>query len=216
MSEARSQDKTQLVFVDGIGGRRYMRRPLFRQFAGAGHAVHYFDYRPSRQAFGTIEARLRELLRSVAAAGPYVVIGYSFGGVLARSVLAGEPGFPLPQRLFLIASPVKAMRLCEAVRGWRSFRWLTGECGQLVATPERMQGIGLPAVPTSCLYGTRSAGALSFFSRVLSDGMVAVDETCAERFEEALALPVGHPFIATCKPALALIAQRLADQRLYT
>jgi len=187
-----------------------LRRAFFRHFGGADLAVHYFDYRPSRQSFGAIEASLRELLAAVASAGPYAVIGYSFGGVLARSVLAAGPDFAMPQRLFLIGSPVQAMRLCETVQSWRIFRWLTGECGQIAASPERMRSIGLAAVATTCIYGTRAAGGpLVFISRAPSDGMVAVREASPEQFEDAVPLSVSHPFIATCRPALALIAERL-------
>lgn len=73
-------DRLQLVFVDGIGGRRVFRRALLSHFAASGHVGHYMDYRPSRESFEAIQARLSDRLAAIAADGPYVLVGYSFGG----------------------------------------------------------------------------------------------------------------------------------------
>ena len=85
-------------------------------------------------------------------AEPYV-IGYSFGGVLLRLLLAEHPELRA-RRLVLLASPLKAMRLSQRIQAWRSYRWTSGECGQLVAEQEAMQAIPMPSQPTALVYGT--------------------------------------------------------------
>lgn len=126
-------DRPQLVFVDGIGGRSVLRRPLLSRLAVRGHARHDMDYRPSRHSFEAIRTRLGERLAAVAADGPYVLIGYSFGGVLARSVLTTRPEIAPPERLVLVASPMRSLRRRRTARAWPPLRWLTGDCGQLLA-----------------------------------------------------------------------------------
>src|SRR5471032_3009336 len=107
---------SQIIFVDGIGGRRFLRGALLNHFAAHGHACHHFDYRPSRESLEQIRARLKDRFTSIAMAGPYVVIGYSFGGVLARSVLTTHPDLPQPERLVLVASPMQSLLMCRRFR----------------------------------------------------------------------------------------------------
>lgn len=206
-------DRPQLVFVDGIGGRSVFRRPLLSHFAARGHVGHYIDYRPSRESFDAIRARLGDRLAAIAADGPYVLVGYSFGGVLARSVLTTTPDIRPPRWLFLVASPLRSLRMCRTARGWPPFRWLTGDCGQLLADEARMQAIGLPAVETTCIYGTQGyTGPLALAGRVPNDGMVAVDEVEPLRFTDALAVRASHPTIATSREVIAAIEARLSVQ----
>lgn len=201
----------QLVFIDGIGGRRFMRRSLLRHFTARGHACHHFEHRPSRESFDAIRARLSEWLARIAASGPYVVIGYSLGGVLARSVLTPSPAFPLPRRLVLVASPMQSLRMCRSVRGWRLFHWLTGDCGQLLASDERMSAVALPGVPITCVYGTQGyAGPFALAGRTTNDGMIAVAETSPQAFDDVVAVHASHPVIATCRAVVEVIEARMS------
>ncbi|MDM4765064.1 alpha/beta fold hydrolase [Pelomonas sp. SE-A7] len=196
----------QLVFVDGIGGRAAMRKQLRRFFAAEGYEVHCFDYRAGSESIGDIEARLAQLLASIAASGDYQLIGYSFGGVLARRVLLDASfDLPLPHRLVMLASPSAASTLSSRFRHWRLYRRLTGECGQLAADAEAMQAIGRPAVPTACVYGTWPwlgvLGLLVGFGN-WHDGMLTRDEVAPQDFEQAVPMRVSHAFIPAHGPAL--------------
>jgi pimeloyl-ACP methyl ester carboxylesterase len=205
----RAQNGLHVVFVDGIGGRRIFRRPLLARLAAAGHACHYFDYRPSRESLATIENRLAERLATVTKEGAYVLIGYSFGGVLARAMLANRPEVPRPARLMLVASPLHSLRMCRRVRGWPLFKWMTGDCGQLLASPSAMGKIPFPEVPTTCVYGTRGyAGPLALAGRHVNDGMMAVDEIDPGRYSDAVSVPVSHPFIPTHPRVIDVIENR--------
>jgi len=201
----------QVVFVDGIGGRRFLRRPLLSHFAARGHACHYFDYRPSRESFDTIRARLGERLAAIGSQGAYVLIGYSFGGLLARSVLTARPDLPPPARLFLVASPTHSLRMCRIVSHWPLFRWLTGDCGQVLAADARMQAVTFPAVATMCIYGTNGyAGPFALAGRTPNDGMVSVDEVDPRRFKDTLSVRATHPFIATSRAVIEAIGSRVS------
>jgi len=168
------------------------------------------DYRPSRESFDTIRARLGERLAAIGRHGPYVLIGYSFGGLLARSVLTARPDLRAPMRLFLVASPTHSLRMCRIASGWPLFRWLTGDCGALLAATARMQAVGFPAVATTCIYGTRGyAGPFALAGRTPNDGMVSVAEVDPQRFDDALAVNATHPFIATSRAVIEAIESRI-------
>lgn len=182
---------------------------MLRRFEARGHVCHYVDYRPSREPFESIRRRLGDRLVAVAASGPYVLIGYSFGGVLARSALTALSA-PSPLRLVLVASPMHSLRMCRAVGTLAVFRWLTGECGQLLASESGMQGIPTPDLPTTCIYGTkRHAGPLVLLGREPSDGMVTVSEIDPHRFADVLAVPAGHPSIVTSHAVIKAIEARI-------
>lgn len=202
------------MFVDGIGGRRCMRRALMTRLAANGHACHYFDYRPSRQPLDAIQAMLADRLRLVAEAGSYVLVGYSFGGVLARSTLTAFPGLPQPSRLLLVASPTRSLRMCRAVSHLAIFRWLTGESGALLASDRAMNEIGFPEVCTTCIYGTAPlARRFSLAGAGTNDGMVSVEEIEPQRFQDSVPVPVSHPFIPGDRAVIDAIATRLGTFR---
>ena len=201
----------QLVFVDGIGGRRIYRNAFFSHFGAKGHICHYFDYRPSRESLGQIQGRLREMLQTVAQDGPYALVAYSFGGVLCRMSLDELGANEQPAHLFLIASPARALQLCQRVAKLAIFRILIGECGQLVASDIKMAEIGFSPMPTTCLYGTKgSFGPLSFLSSAPGDGMVSVVEAGPDLYADSVAQDTSHPFIATSQATIELVSARLA------
>ena len=210
MSPLARPEPVQIVFVDGIGGRRYLRGRLFKHFVARGHACHYFEYRPSRHSFDDISAALLERLSAVARQGAYVLIGYSFGGVLARSVLASDALLMRPQRLVLVASPIRALRMCRRYANWAIFRWVNGDCGQLLASDSRMQAVGLPNVPTTCIYGIKGyTGPFALAGREPNDGMVAVAEAAPDLFDDVAAVNASHPFIAMCPAVLMIVEERV-------
>ena len=199
--------KKQLVFIDGVGGKRYMRGKLIRYFEKIGYSVHCFDYSASSQSLFDIKARLAAVLKEVAVRGDYHAIGYSFGGVLLRLVLQ-ESGdsIPAPARIVLLASPLMPMRLARTFKSWRIYKALTGECGQVAASADQMGKISFPPVPTACIYGVWPwLGALGIFAGFgfPHDGIVAADEPAPEKFEFAAPIRASHAFIPANQHALA-------------
>lgn len=198
----------QLVFVDGVGGKRYMRGKLIRYFEQRGFSVHCFDYSASSQPLLNMKAQLSAVLKEVAARGEYHAMGYSFGGVLLRLVLQElATSLAPPRRIVLLASPLASMRLASILKTWRIYKALTGECGQLVADPGAMAKIPFPSVPTACIYGVWPwLGALGVFAgfRLPHDGMVTKDEAAPEKFQFAAPISASHAFIPSHPSALAV------------
>jgi hypothetical protein len=199
----------QIVFIDGIGGKCYMRGGLIRFFSELGYSVDCFDYAASKQSLAEIKVRLRQLLSEVGARGDYMAIGYSFGGVLIRQILqeSGED-FRTPSRLVLLASPVRAVRLALRTRSWRVFELLAGECGQVTASPTIMDRISMPAIPTACIYGVWPwLGPLGFFDgfKLPHDGMLAVEEVLVPNAELSIPIQASHAFIPNNREALKAI-----------
>jgi hypothetical protein len=197
----------QIVFIDGLGGRRYMRGKLIRHFEKRGYSVRCFEYSAASQSLPEIKAQLATLLQAVAANGSYHAIGYSFGGVLLRLILQDSNlAVAPPERIALLASPLTPMRLATALKTWRIYKALTGECGQLVADPDEMAGIAFPAVPSACIYGVWPwLGALGLFAgfKLPHDGMVAADEARSDKFHFAAPINASHAFIPSHAAALA-------------
>lgn len=206
--ENRQLTAKQLVFIDGVGGKRYMRGRLIRYFEKQGYSVRCFDYSASSQSLSAMKTRLAAVLQEVAAHGDYHAMGYSFGGVLLRLVLQ-ESGASLapPRRIVLLASPLASMRLASRLKHWRIYKAMTGECGQLVADADEMAKIPFPSVPTACVYGVWPwLGALGIFAgfRLPHDGMVTKDEAAPEKFQFAAPISASHAFIPANPSALAV------------
>ncbi len=203
----------QVLFVDGIGGARFFRGKLLRRLAEGGHEPSYFSYFTALASFPTTYSRLADRIAIMALKGEYALIGYSFGGVLARAALQNAlAGVAPPKHLFLLGSPVRALRLSKSFQGCIAYRFLTGDCGQVVASPRRMGEITLPNVPTTSIVGTRSIPGLSRFvgASTSNDGMVSSKESCPHRFTDAAYLDVSHPWLPDSRQAWSIVLNRLA------
>ncbi|MFZ6691300.1 esterase/lipase family protein [Undibacterium sp. SXout20W] len=197
----------QIVFVDGMGGKRYMRRTLKNFFTARGYAVHFFDYSTSKQSLADIKSQLTAFLLGIASQGKYCAIGYSFGGILLRLVLQEhENAMIFPSRLVLLASPIRSNRLSRRFKNWNIYKALTGDCG-LIATDDRlMSTISIPSIPTACIYGVWPwLGVLGLFEgcKLQHDGMIAVDELLSPDFALTVEINASHAFIPGNSVALS-------------
>lgn len=196
----------QIIFIDGIGGKTYMRGGLVRYFTKLGYTVVCFDYSASTQSLSEIENRLRQVLIDLSASGDYMAIAYSFGGVLIRQILQeSSEDFRLPMRLVLLASPVRAVRLSSRMQSWSLFERLAGECGQVTADPQLMNHIAMPAIPIACIYGVWPwLGPLGFFEgfQLPHDGMLAVEEVLVPNAELHVPIQASHAFLPGNREAL--------------
>ncbi|SHM26329.1 hypothetical protein SAMN05192549_101137 [Duganella sacchari] len=203
----------QILFIDGVGGKRYMRGALVRYFERHGYTVHCFDYLASRQSLDAIKQNLMHALSQAAQRGEYSVIGYSFGGVLLRMLWNEISSAAIqPSKVVLLASPIGAMRLGARLRDWRIYRLLCGECGQFAADRAQMATLTMPTVPTACVYGTWPwLGALGilFGFGFAHDGMVAAQEAAPPAPWPAIAVSASHAFIPSNPMALDAIGNWL-------
>ncbi len=198
-----------VLFVHGMGRSPLSGWPLLHQLHQSGLTTQTFGYIAALENFNSIVSRLRAQIEQVANLGPYIVIGHSLGGVLLRAALNTlHQDTPPPTHLYLLGSPIIASRLATKLKDNILFRLLTGDCGQLLGSAERMRQIGSVKVPTTAIAGVRGfTGKNSPFGQELNDSVVAISEVSADWFSVQIQVPVVH----TLLPASAAVATIILD-----
>jgi pimeloyl-ACP methyl ester carboxylesterase len=183
---------------------------MLRRLRRAGLTTQSFGHWVSRQNFATIVARLRERLVRIAAAGDYVLVGHSLGGVLLREALrTAPPAIRSPRRLFLLGSPVQVSAIAARMGRNPLYRLITGDCGRLLGSPERMAAIGPAAVPVTAIVGDRGWSlVVGLLPREPHDGIVTVAETTAPWLTDVVRVPVAHMLL----PSDARVTQVILDR----
>ena len=176
----------------------------------AGVKCHLFGYVATVESFDGITARLARRLERVAACGPYVAIGHSLGGVLLRAALEGLPAaVRRPEHLFLLGSPTRSPRIARKLQRWWPYRFVHGDCGQLLADPRRMDAVPSPNIPTTVIAGTKGWRAqASPFAGEENDGVVAVSEVELGQVP-MVQLNEWHTFLMNSRQLFQLISRQL-------
>jgi pimeloyl-ACP methyl ester carboxylesterase len=201
----------QALFVHGMGRSPVSGWSLLRRLRRAGLRTHSFGHWVCRESFAAIVDRLAQQLTRIAGAGDYVLIGHSLGGVLLRQALRTLPDHARPpKRLFLLGSPVQ--QSCIAVRMGSNplYRLLTGDCGLMLGSRERMAAIGTPAVPVTAVVGVKGWSLVAgMLPEEFNDGVVTVSEASAPWLTDVVQLPVTHMLLPSDQRVTAVILARL-------
>jgi len=202
----------QVLFVHGMGRSPLSGWPMLWRLRRAGIHTHSFGHWVCTESFGSIVARLNERLMQLAQAGDYALVGHSLGGVLLRQALRTLPrSVPPPRHLFLLGSPVRPSSIAVRMGSNPLYRLLTGDCGLMLGSMERMAAIGTPAVPVTAVVGVKSwslmAGLLP--QQESNDGVVTESEATAPWLTDVVRLPVTHTFLPTDARVTAVILERL-------
>ncbi|MEO8545568.1 MAG: hypothetical protein ABI434_18445 [Burkholderiaceae bacterium] len=187
----------QVLFVHGMGRSPLSGWPMLSRLQRAGLKTCTFGYCVSVADFATIRHRLVRRIAQLAAQGDYVLVGHSLGGVLLRAALHALPGtVAAPRHLYLLGSPMHASRLAQRLQGHLVYRAMTGDCGQLLASQTRMDGIGPVAVATTCIVGTKGIALTGGpFGAEPNDGVVGLSEVSADWVGEQICVPVLHSWL---------------------
>ena len=193
-----------VLYVHGMGRSPLSGWPMLRRLRQAGLTTSVFGYVAALESFDSIVRRLRKRIEQISKHGPYAVAGHSLGGVLLRAALASTPvGTPQPTHVFLIGSPVSSSRLAVKLKTRLVFKLLAGECGQFLASPERMSTVSRLQVPTTAIVGVGGPrGRLSPFGDEPNDGVVSDSEVSASWMSAKVELQQLHTFL----PASASVA----------
>ncbi len=205
----------QVLFVHGMGRSSLSGWAMLRRLRRAGLRTHSFNHLVSHESCATIVRRLGERLTRIAGGGDYVLVGHSLGGVLLRLALRTLPqGVRPPQRLFLLGSPVQMSSVAARMARNPLYRLLTGDCGRMLGSPQRMAEVGAPAVPVTAVVGVKSwsvvAGLLPGES---NDGVVTLAETSAPWLTDVVQVPVTHTFLPSDARVTDVILARLSGVR---
>lgn len=197
----------QILFIHGMGRTPLSGAPLLLYLRTRGYSTNSFGYSAALENFASICDRLCRKITHIAAQGEYVLIGHSLGGVLLRSALSELPvASRPPAHVFLLGSPVSASRMANKLSEGILFRLLTGDCGQLLSSSERMAKIASLSVPNTSIVGIKGInGKYSPFLDEPNDCIVAVSEASADWIGEEIRVPVIHTFL----PSSALVSDIL-------
>jgi len=211
MAPALRMRALRLLFVHGMGRTPLSGFPLLWRLRRQGIATRTFGYSTAFQDFEAIRDRLVARIAGLAAEGEYALLGHSLGGVLIRSALTRLPcGTRLPGHVFLLGSPVVPARLAIRLRDRFLYRLITRDCGQLLASPERMAAIQPIRSPTTCIVGTRGYyGSRSPFRDEDNDGVVAASEISAGWMTDVVRVPVVHTLLPASGQTARILLQRL-------
>lgn len=202
------------LFVHGMGRSSLNWWPIVRRFERRGIEAETFGYSVFLRSFDEIVERLRVRIEGLAERGEeYVVVGHSLGGVLLRAALAQlKPGTRMPQRLFLLGSPIGASRLAKGLKKSGIFPFLTQDCGRLLGSDDRMKSIPKASVPTTAIIGVKGwTGKLSPFGDEQNDGIVSVKEVSADWFEETIFRRELHTLLPMSTKVADLMLERMIE-----
>ena len=196
----------RILFVHGMGATPFDCLPTFLRLKRLGYKTDTFAYFSSFQSLETIKTRLMKRVTAIASDGQYALVGHSLGGILLRDVLMRLPAGTIPPRhLFLLGSPIVATEINKRLCEYGAYKFLFRECGQLVASDERMNGIHIPSIPTTCVVGTSGLDSRG----QPNDSIVLESELCTERFSDVVRIATRHPFLPATRELSNVIHQRL-------
>jgi hypothetical protein len=184
-----------------------LRRWLIR----SGHRVSSVGYIAAIDSVPRILKRVQRGLEAAAAHGPYVVIGHSLGGLLARMSLSEQVDVITPPvHLIMLGTPNQPPRLARRFQNFWPYRLINGSSGQLLARADRFPVLPPPSSPYTIIAGTAGTrGRWSPFGAEPNDGLVAVAETLITPEDRPVALPVRHTFMMNDRRVRAVIGQVL-------
>ena len=211
LSTRHSAHATLVVFVHGMGRTPLSGWPLLHRLKRAGLRTATFGYAVTFESFTTIQRRLVSRLTRITGEQDYVLVGHSLGGVLIRAALNSLPQHvKRPSRVFLLGSPLQASRLAVRLKRNALYRTLTGDCGQLLASPERMNEIGALREFTTSIVGIcRIANGKGPFGNEPNDGIVSVGEASASWLSDQRQVPVFHTLLPASGEVAELILREI-------
>ena len=200
----------QVLLVHGMGRTPLSMLRLGRKLRRPGHTVKLFGYVAALESFARIVLRVQERFARTAARGPYVVVGHSLGGLLTRAALGSRPSsFTWPAHLIMLGTPNRPPRQAQRYGKLLAYRWINGECGQLLTREDFFAQLLPLSIPYTIVAGTRSGPGRSAFGDEPNDGLVAVSETLIAPSDTPITVPAGHTFIMNDRRVLAVVLQVL-------
>jgi hypothetical protein len=200
-----------LLLLHGMGRTAFSMGRLARHLRLPERDVQVLNYMTALESFDRIVRRVRERLALLAGRGTYVAIGHSLGGLLVRAALAdGSARFASPAHLIMLGTPNQPPRLARRFRRLWPYRWINGECGQLLARSDFFSRLPPLSIPYTIIAGTGGRrGGAGLFAGDPNDGLVAVSETLLSPSDRPITFPVRHTFMMNDRRVREVIRQIL-------
>jgi pimeloyl-ACP methyl ester carboxylesterase len=201
-----------VLFVHGMGRSPMSGWLMLRLLKGSGIKTTSFGYICTFESFNSIKVRLATRIIDLSVTESYIVVGHSLGGVLLRAALNSLPTSTIrPRHIFLLGSPINSSCLAKWLKGNILFCSLTGDCGQLLSSSERMAEVGSLDEPTTSIVGVRGISITkSFFGQEPNDGVVSVSETSAQWISSQIQVPIIHTLLPSSRLVTEIIIQKIS------
>lgn len=186
---------------------------MLNKLKRAGLRTETFGYSVTFENFSTIKTRLTKKIEAIASKDNYIVVAHSLGGVLLRATLNSlTEKTKKPLHIFLLGSPIQPSRLALSLKNNFLYKSLTGECGQILGSKNRMGKIGEVKLPVTSIVGDHGI----FFTKQLfnneqNDGLVATSEASADWLNSQIHVPTIHSLLPSSKHVSNVILQQLAQ-----
>ena len=202
----------QALFVHGMGRTRLSGWPLLRNLKRGGISTSTFGYSVTLESFEKIKSQLVNRLAELSSNGDYFVIGHSLGGVLLRAAIDALPSdFQKPCHLFLLASPTKSPRWAKKFSANQFFQLITRDCGQLLASDQKMAAIPSTNVPKTAFVGDSGFPFKTVFSsNEANDGILSLSEVDATWLSDQVRVHCLHSFLPFSRIVSEVILERVA------
>lgn len=202
----------QVVLVHGMGRTPLSMLRLGRELRRAGHTVRLLGYAASVESFARIVHRVQSRFAEAASAGRYVVVGHSLGGLLARAALTGQlPASTWPAHLIMLGTPNQPPRQAQRYAKLPPYRWINGECGQLLTQHDFFARLPPLSIPYTIVAGTRGWPGGRIFGNQANDSVVAVDETLVSASDTPITVPARHTFMMNHRRVRNIILRILSE-----
>ncbi|KZC41093.1 hypothetical protein RHOFW510R12_00510 [Rhodanobacter sp. FW510-R12] len=198
--------KTDVILVPGLMRTCASMAAVADVALASGHRTGRFHY--SRcDAPAVIQARLQKVIRE--ARRPVVVIGHSYGGLLAVSACRHSSVTQRVSGILCLGAPLRGSASARRLATFRAGRALLDASADLLGA-----GLDYPRVPAriAMIAGERPH-AVGRLVRTLdgpNDGTVAVAETAWPGLTEHIRLPVTHQGLLADRRVLAHVQAYLA------
>jgi pimeloyl-ACP methyl ester carboxylesterase len=186
----------RILLVHGLGRTPLSMWRFGHYLRRAGVEPRLFGYVPAMERFDRIAGRLQREIEQIAEA-EYAVVGHSLGGLFLRAAVARlSPGVRRPKHMVMLGTPNQSSRMARRFQRWLIYRMISGDAGQLLASPARVKALPVPSVPLTVIAGTRGPTfRWGVFPGEVNDGLVSVSETRLDGHEEHIELPIWHSFM---------------------
>ena len=203
-----------IVLIHGLGRTPLSMLGLANHLRQSGYQPELFGYAAFAESYGQIVERLRERLAHLSHRGPYGIVAHSLGGVLTRSALA-DPDMDLPRHVVMLGTPNQSPRLAQLVWYLWPFQWISGTCGQRLASPEFYEALPPLQTAYTLIAGTSGPrGPWSPFGMEVNDGLVTLNETRLSATDRPLEFPGIHGFMMNQPQVQSTVVQVLREMDL--
>lgn len=195
-----------VVLLHGLWRGWRAMRPMARALEREGFSTLIIPYPSARKSIGELVARVREEVEKVSGNQPIHFITHSLGGIIVRSLLAGEVPWKTG-KVVMLAPPNQGSEIVDWSKDYPALRWVLGPAGSALGSDGILGEFpALPAdIAAAVIMGKRSS--IPFFRKLLdaeNDGIVSAEKGRIDGLRGFSVVDADHTFIQMHPDAIRL------------